>query len=226
MHPGGDHPLVQPSNGRVQVKPFCLGGYMKQFYVYLHLKPNGDPFYVGKGSGSRCFEFYKRGKHHKSIVAKYGKRNIEVLTFMRDTEDAAFASEVCWIKALQCAGYLLANKTLGGEGGCGLVWSDEMRQRASVAAKKRVLEHPGLLEKLWANARGKSFSIEHKEKLSERKKGRSLPESQRVKIGLAHKGKVTPDATKKKMSDAAMGKRKSESAKANMSIGQQRRFSK
>ena len=30
---------------------------MSEFYTYLHCKPNGDIFYVGKGTGRRCKQF-------------------------------------------------------------------------------------------------------------------------------------------------------------------------
>lgn len=50
---------------------------MTEFYVYAHLKPDGTPFYVGKGCNGRSREFScGRNKFHKNIVNKYGKENI------------------------------------------------------------------------------------------------------------------------------------------------------
>lgn len=64
-----------------------------QFYTYLHCKPNGDPFYVGKGcdtgSGRRSHAFGQRTKHHKNVVAKYGRDNIKVFVFPCESEAQA-----------------------------------------------------------------------------------------------------------------------------------------
>jgi hypothetical protein len=38
---------------------------MAQFYTYLHCKPDGTPFYVGKGSGKRSNFMYDRNPHHQ-----------------------------------------------------------------------------------------------------------------------------------------------------------------
>lgn len=92
----------------------------KQFYTYLHCKPNGDPFYVGKGSGKRASNFYKRNAHHKAIVAKYGKSNIGVYVFCCDSEQEAFADEIHQIAQLRSEGLILANVTNGGDGVSGL----------------------------------------------------------------------------------------------------------
>lgn len=108
-----------------------------QFYVYIHIKPNGDPFYVGKGHGKRSHRLSRKNLHHKSIVKKYGGRNIGILVFPRDSEQEAFQSEVLWIKILREAGFRLANKTDGGEGTVGCSPSIETKTKLSEIGKKR-----------------------------------------------------------------------------------------
>jgi hypothetical protein len=52
-----------------------------KFYTYLHCRPNGDPFYVGKGcdnSGhSRRSHTFGTGRNklHKAVVAEHGREH-------------------------------------------------------------------------------------------------------------------------------------------------------
>lgn len=43
-----------------------------RFYVYFHLKPDGQIFYIGKGSGRRAWSKNLRNKHWWNVVNKYG----------------------------------------------------------------------------------------------------------------------------------------------------------
>ena len=106
-----------------------------KFYIYLHCKPDLTPFYVGKGTLKRCYEFGvgRRTLHHQHIVNKYGKDNIVVVVFKKDSEESAFESEIRMIKILRNAGFELCNKTGGGEGSQGHKQTPE--HRAKIAAK-------------------------------------------------------------------------------------------
>lgn len=135
----------------------------KSFYVYLHFTPNGDPFYVGKGSGLRSHDLNGRNKYHKRIVKKYG---IEILVFQRDSEQDAFNTEITWIKVLRDAGYKLCNCTDGGEGVSGYEHSIET---------KKLLSDIGMGKQ---NHLGFKNSEESKAKMSRDRKGRkSSPEA-------------------------------------------------
>ena len=75
-----------------------------KYYTYLHCKPTGEPFYVGKGcnvGGRRSHNFSQRSQHHKNIVAKYGKANIGIFVFNCDSEAQAFADEIQQIAQLR-----------------------------------------------------------------------------------------------------------------------------
>ena len=49
---------------------------MNGIYAYIHCKPDGIPFYVGKGKYRRATYLGERNQHHKNIVNKYGPANI------------------------------------------------------------------------------------------------------------------------------------------------------
>jgi len=108
---------------------------MKQFYTYLHCKPNGDPFYVGKGSGRRSHSLKGYNAWHKRIVAKHGRANILIYVFPCYSEEQAFADEIQQIAQLRAAGYKLCNLTDGGEGMSGNVPSAETCNKISAAKK-------------------------------------------------------------------------------------------
>jgi hypothetical protein len=84
-----------------------------RFYVYLHLKPSGEVFYVGKGTGKRAWSRNLRNRHWKYIVAYHGF----VVQIHTDklTEDQAFELEKQLIKHYREI-ETLANVTDGGGG--------------------------------------------------------------------------------------------------------------
>lgn len=93
----------------------------RQFCVYTHKKPNGDPFYIGKGLISRAYDFApsRRTEWHKNIVSKYGRTNILIEIVLCDSEDHAFSVEKEKIKLARDLGFDLVNLTDGGEGRSG-----------------------------------------------------------------------------------------------------------
>ena len=99
--------------------PFLLIMTQSQFYTYLHCKPDGTPFYVGKGSGRRAHEFQRRNRHHEFIVQKYGRKNIKVFIFACESEEQAFSDEIHQISQLRKEDIKLTNVSGGGEGATG-----------------------------------------------------------------------------------------------------------
>lgn len=92
---------------------------MAQHYTYLHCRPDGTIFYVGKGQGSRAHTIFRRNAHHKSVVKKYGAKNIQVFVFPCASEREALSNEVQQIAQLRQNGTVLCNATNGGEGTSG-----------------------------------------------------------------------------------------------------------
>jgi len=88
------------------------------YYGYLHARPDGSIFYVGKGKGRRAWDFSPkhRSPRHREIMREYGVSTIQVSLIYAETETEAFAIEREWISSLQRAGIRLINLTEGGEG--------------------------------------------------------------------------------------------------------------
>lgn len=104
-----------------------------KFVVYLHKRPNGEVFYVGKGVLRRAYDLApsRRTEWHKNIVAKYGRDNILIEIFECDDEAQAFNRERDEIAKAREAGCSLCNLTDGGEGCSGRAITE--RQAAGLA---------------------------------------------------------------------------------------------
>lgn len=157
-----------------------------QHYAYIHCKPDGTPFYVGKGHGKRAWKFGQRRKHHHNIVAKYGAENILVGKMDCSTEALAFELEKGLIKCLRRMNVPLCNMTDGGEGASGRVHRPE-----SIELMRRVQS-------------GKVISQEAREKMAIAKRGKKLSPSHVAKIvAKLH----TPEA-RQKAASANTGKKR------------------
>jgi hypothetical protein len=145
-------------------------------YAYMHCKPDGTPFYVGKGALRRAKYFGERNQHHQNIVKKYGKENIFYGVLECSSHQIAYELETGIIKCLKRMGFALTNLTAGGDGGkepCA-----ETRKRLSEAAKKR------------------GVSLACQEARNKAKRGAVLTEEQKKKQSIAMKGKKFSDAHK------------------------------
>jgi len=108
------------------------------FFAYIHSKPDGTPFYVGKGVRTRYKNFRDRSTHHKRVVAKYGAENILIGKLDCSTNETALLLEVGLIKCLRRMGVSLVNLTNGGEGNVGWRCPDTVRKAVSLANKRRL----------------------------------------------------------------------------------------
>ena len=188
-----------------------------QFYTYLHCRPDGSPFYVGKGKGKRSHNFYHRSAHHKNIVAKYGRENIQVIVTKKDSEESAFKSEIRLIKMMRWAGFELCNYTDGGEGTSGRVYSAATLEKMSEAKVGTALtaEHRAkIASTLVGNKRssGYQFSEEQRAKVSaglSGKKRAPFSEQHLKNLSLSHKGATLSPEHRAKISAAGRGKKRS-----------------
>jgi hypothetical protein len=122
-------------------------------FTYLHCKPDGVPFYVGKGSIKRSKKLYDRNKYHENIVTKYGKENILIGRIECSSENIAFDLERGIIKCLRRSGIKLTNFTEGGIGGVcgkpswnkGKKFTEEHRAKLSIARMGKAPPNKGNL---------------------------------------------------------------------------------
>lgn len=156
---------------------------MTNFFAYIHCKPDGTPFYVGKGVRTRYKNFNCRNQYHKKVVAKYGQENILIGKIDCSTNEAALDLEIGLIKCLKRMGRSLTNLTNGGEGNVGWecplqvkqavaeankrrVWSDEQKYKIGnlYRGKTRPEHSQKMKEKgLWAKDKNPGFNAGHKQ---------------------------------------------------------------
>ncbi len=95
------------------------------FYTYAWLRTDGTPYYIGKGHGSRAWDFRRKGINRPSD-------NSRVLILKKHLcEQDAFDHEVYMIFVLgrkDTGTGILHNRTNGGEGLAGYVYSEELRK--------------------------------------------------------------------------------------------------
>ena len=179
---------------------------MTRFYIYIHRKPDGTPFYVGKGHGKRAYKRTNRNPHHTAILAKYGDAVI-IDIIHAESEQHAFQLEREHIAMFRDHGYRLANQTDGGDGVTGLIMSDEAKQKMAQAkiGKKQKPEH---IAKRSASRIGMKMSEECLQKRSQAFKGREVSPEHRAKISKTLTG--TTDSLERKINkgNAARGKAK------------------
>ena len=151
---------------------------MNSFGAYIHVKPDGTPFYVGKGRIDRAkrLDASHHNPYHARVVSKYGRQNIAIAFIPCSTEQIAFDLEIGLIKCFKRSGHALSNITSGGEGVSGPK-SKEHLAKISAALKGRTgtftgKKHtPETLAKLKAAStgkfyrRGKKCSVETVEKM-------------------------------------------------------------
>lgn len=190
--------------------------------VYEHLRNDtNEVFYVGIGKEEgRAYIKDGRNPHWKNIVNKVG---YTVNIIHKDIEH----EEAKKIEMLLIEKYgrknlgtgNLVNLTDGGEGGSGIVVSEETRQKMSEALKGRTFSEETKQKMSEAQKGdkhhmfGKTRSEESKQKTSEAMKGRTHRKESKQKISEAMKGEKNPN----------FGKTFSEEVKDNMAKGAKHR---
>ncbi len=154
---------------------------LPRFYVYVLCRPDGRPFYVGKGQGNRIdnHEAYaRRGVRSRccNVIRKIWRNGGEVVKqklFTTDDEQTAFDLERQLIAAI--GREYLANLTDGGDGVSGAKYSAETWAKVQAA-------------KL-----GKPRSEACKAKISATLTGRPMPDGWAEKVSAANRGKPWTD---------------------------------
>lgn len=177
-----------------------------KFYMYVHAKPDGTPFYVGKGSGNRAYDLNRVNEHHRAVVAKYGAENILVVVLPYPTEQAAFDAECDYIRILRADGVKLSNRTDGGEGIANM--SEEVRAKISASKKgssHSIITRAKMSAARWGVKQGprkNPLSVETRMKMSASRMGHVVSEETRAKLSAKLKGRIFSDETRARMSEA------------------------
>lgn len=166
-------------------------------YVYLHTKPNGEIFYVGKGSGERAWRKAQRSDSWKNVVNKYGYK---ISIFLDNVSDEkAFSVERDLIEAIGLDNLTNITKGAGGVSGRtpwnkGVPMSDEQKRKLSDICKGRKFSKETRIKLSKAN-KGKKFSKEARENMSKAQKGIKPSKEARLKMAEAKKVKVIDTIT-------------------------------
>ena len=134
-----------------------------QYYTYAYLREDRTPYYIGKGQGNRAY------------IKRYGKgrakrpKNLNNIIFLKQnlTEEEAFKHEIYMIAVFgrkDLGTGILHNRTDGGEGGSGVIMSDDRKSKISKKLKNRV------------------FTLKHRKNLSDAQKGKKLTKEHKEKI--------------------------------------------
>lgn len=199
------------------------------FYVYVYFDPTRDlePFYVGKGKGTRSHCHLTRTDNHPFTKRLQQLARLGILPIIERyenlSEEAAFALEIALIEEIGRNDLGLGplfNLTSGGDGTSGFKASAETKLKLSIMAKNRppMSEETKLKMKIARNARA-PISDETRAKLSaagKRRVGIKLKTKKKEKV---LKGKRPPmsEETKKKLSEIRKGIKFSEEHKAKIS---------
>lgn len=106
-----------------------------RFYVYIHRRASDNKiYYVGKGSGSRAWNFHKRNKFWHNVHNKHG--TIVEIVFDNLMEDESLQVEIDTILEFTYFGYNLVNQSSGGESP---VVTEQTRKRMSDSRKGKPL---------------------------------------------------------------------------------------
>jgi hypothetical protein len=176
------------------------------YYIYAYLRKDGTPYYIGKGKDDRAWEQHRINNKGVHTPAK----SYIIILESNLTELGALALErrmIRWYGRKDLDTGILHNRTNGGEGTAGMIFTEDHKSKISNALKgiKRLPQ-----------------SEERKRQVSEKLKGRAKSEETKLKLKESHNKNSNPvgvkrsEETKQRMRLAQLGKKHSEETKQKM----------
>lgn len=194
---------------------------MNKYFVYVDSKPDGTPFYVGKGERKRVYQKARNNEHHARICAKYPDWTRGIAYF--GDESGAIKKEkelIALFGRVNSGNGTLCNKTDGGEGVSGMK-----------SPLKNIPRPQEVKLKISQSNLGKTFTQEHKLNLSLShlgqkawNKGKEPSLQTKAKISLAQIGKKLTESTKDKVKFKMIEINKNPSVIAHKSMMNKRKF--
>jgi hypothetical protein len=118
---------------------------MRTYYVYVYLRKNGTPYYVGKGCGKRCH--VRSGR----VISPPSDPSRILILKEKLSESEAFKLErdlIYIFGRIDLGTGILHNRTNGGDGSSGYVRSPELREKDR---QIKLVSNPCLGKKRWHN---------------------------------------------------------------------------
>lgn len=174
-----------------------------RFYTYAYLREDGTPYYIGKGEGRRAY------KKRKGEIGKPTDKTRIIFLKQNLTEEEAFRHEIYMIFVFgrkDLGTGILRNRTNGGEGGSGIIRSEETRKKLSET--KRGKNNPFYGKKGETHPRyGTHHSEESRKKMSGSKSGENNPNYNKIGKNSPNYGREHTEESRKKMSEALKGEK-------------------
>jgi len=176
------------------------------YYIYAYLRKDGTPYYLYKGKDDRAWEQHRINNKGVHTPAK----SYIIILESNLTELGALALErrmIRWYGRKDLDTGILHNRTNGGEGTAGMIFTEDHKSKISNALKgiKRLPQ-----------------SEERKRQVSEKLKGRAKSEETKLKLKESHNKNSNPvgakrsEETKQRMRLAQFGKKHSQETKQKM----------
>jgi hypothetical protein len=179
-----------------------------EYYTYAYLREDGTPYYIGKGKNNRL---YKKRKGEVNLPKDKSR-----IIFLKQnlTEEEAFKHEIYMISVFgrkDLGTGILHNRTDGGDGGSGIIFSEETRKKISERQSYSGNSFYGkthskeTIEQMSKIKIGKIHSQETKDKISKSNKGKCITEETKEKLRTANLGKIVPQEVRNKISNSLKG---------------------